>query len=278
MKKVETNYTLLDTGNQKRLEKFGDITVVRNAKQAVWKSALSKKYWSQADLIFENNKWNKDFPENTFVTFGDNKFEIKAYEKGQVGIFPEQLSNWLWLEKNIKSRNKFFNIINGFAYTGAATVFAGYENTSVCHLDSSKTSVNQAKKNWEISGKSNYRVRFIIDDVLDFLKKELKRGSKYNGFIFDPPAFGRGKKNKIWKFKRDLPSLFKYIDLLSDGNPEFILISAHEQGFSEFELKDMMKEIARVSERNIETGKMIIKAESGNDLPNGYYARWFKNV
>jgi 23S rRNA (cytosine1962-C5)-methyltransferase len=275
-RKINTNYKFLDSGNGKRLEIFNNIKVVRTAKQAVWKPALSKTIWQKADLIFENGKWSGNFPKDSFVRFSNNIFEIKTYSQGQIGLFPEQENNWYWLERKIQNYKNYLRIVNGFAYTGASTVFSSYTNTEVCHLDSSKASVKQAKRNIELSNKSSNKVRFIVDDVITFLQKELKRNSYYNGFIFDPPAFGRGEKNKIWKFERDLPKLFDLINALSNGNLVFLLISAHHKDYSEVILKRTLLEHIKLERKEIETGRMVLISEKGHSLPNGYYVRWFK--
>lgn len=190
---------------------------------------------------------------------------------GQIGIFPEQTPNWQWLSRI--TADKKCRIINGFAYTGGSTIFASNPNSEVTHLDASKTSVERAKLNLAISGKDKNKVRFIVDDVLTFLSKEVKRGNRYKGFIFDPPAFGRGGKNKTWKLARDMNDLMELIYQLSDGRPEFLLLSAHDPSLNEDILADLIKKLVP-ADALIEKGSLVMNCESGRDIKNGYFARF----
>jgi len=266
---VNTNYRLLDTGNERRLEQIGNVRVVRNAKQAIWQPKLSEEIWCDADAFFDGEKWQGSIPE-CLVNFDNNTFEVSMMDGGQVGIFPEQMPNWEWLSKI--THDKPYKIINGFAYTGASTIFASSKLTEVTHLDASKTAVTRAKLNLELSCKDDNNVRFIVDDVLTFLQKEVKRGNKYDGFIFDPPAFGRGGKGKTWKLSKDMPELMELIYQLSDGKPSFILLSAHDQSMDEDMLYDMIRKLCPKS-ADFEKGSLIMNCESGRDIKNGYFAR-----
>ncbi|PLX71123.1 MAG: hypothetical protein C0602_02450 [Denitrovibrio sp.] len=267
---MNSNYRLLDTGNEKRLEQIGSFRVVRNAKQAFWRPALSKQEWDSADAVFDGEKWEGSLPECR-VHFDKKTFDISLMDGGQLGIFPEQSPNWEWLEKVTASKDHL--IINGFAYTGASTIFASTTTNEVTHLDASKTSVKRAKINLGLSGKEENSVRFIVDDVITFLEKEVKRGRRYDGFIFDPPAFGRGAKNKIWKIDRDIPVLIELINQLSDGRPAFILLSAHEPSMDENYLADLIKKLCPANTQ-IEKGSLIMNCESGRNIENGYFARF----
>lgn len=271
---METNYTLLDTGNGRRLESFGDVIVNRMAKQADWSPAFSKDIWDRADLYFDGKTWFGDTDREFTTNFDDIVFHLKAMENGQVGIFPDQLQNWRWLRKIIEERREPMNIINGFAYTGGSTLFSSTTNTDVCHLEGAKASINRAKLNSESSGKSGLKIRWMAEDVITFLTKEVKRGKIYNGFIFDPPAFGRGGKGKVWKLKKDLPKLMELINQLSAGAPEFVLFTAHDPELPMYKLAQLVGELDGVNPREVEKANLVITAESGNHLKNGYFARW----
>jgi len=272
---MKTNYSLIDIGNKKRLERFGDIVVQRAAMQAEWKPNLERAEWKKADLFFDGEEWRGDDTETEFfVNFDDVVFCLKPMSMGQVGVFPEQARSWKWLEKIIEKSDKSFKVLNGFAYTGGSTMFSSYKNSEVCHVDASKASVNRAKVNAELSGKQDNNIRYIVDDVMTFMEKEVRRGNKYNGFIFDPPAFGRGGKGKTWKLNRDIGKLFSLIDQLSDGTPEFVLISAHDPSMCADDLKKMISGLSGVGALNIDSGDFIMNAESGRYMHNGYYARW----
>ena len=266
---MDTDYRLLDTGRERRLEQIGDIRIVRNAKQAFWSPALSKDFWDQADAFFDGESWYGSIPECE-VKFGSSTFSISLMDGGQIGIFPEQIPNWHWLEKI--TENMSWKIINGFGYTGASTVFASHKTNTVTHLDASRTSVNRAKENLRLSGKEDNSVRFIVDDVLSFLRKEVSRGNTYDGFIFDPPAFGRGGKGKTWKLTKDMPELLELMQTLSGGKPSFALLTAHDSSMDENILADTLKQMFP-PDAVIEKGPLIMKCESGRDIKNGYFAR-----
>jgi len=267
---MKTDYKLLDTGNEKRLEQFGEVTLVRTAKQAMWNPTLDRSEWQKADAVYTGDKWKGEIPE--LVThFDDVLFSIGLLEAGQVGVFPEQEESWEWLRSITK--DKSHKIINGFAYTGGSTFFSSNPINDVTHLDASKPSVVKAMHNMELSRMSNHKIRFIVDDVITFLQKEVKRGNKYDGFIFDPPAFGRGGKGKTWKLSKDLPTLIQLISELSDGKPSFVLLSAHDPSMDHRTLAEHMKGLCPKG-TVIEKGKFIMKPVNGKTMENGYFARF----
>jgi 23S rRNA (cytosine1962-C5)-methyltransferase len=266
---MNTDYILLDTGDGKRLEQFGGLRIIRSAKQADWRPTLGKKEWESADAVYENDSWSCEIDDFS-VHFDDVSFSLSLLDTGQVGIFPEQMDNWKWLAETTQGENQ--KILNGFAYTGGSTLFASNHINSVTHLDASKPAVKRAKLNRELSFRTNNNIRFIQDDVISFMEKELKRGNKYNGFIFDPPAFGKGGKGKKWKLTKDLPKLMELIYELADGAPDFLLISAHDPAMDHVHLAKMIKKMCSKSSK-IESGELTIPAQSGNDLRNGYFAR-----
>ena len=265
---MDTDYKLLDTGNGKRLEQFGSFRIIRAAKQALWKPALPKSEWQKADASFED-EWKGDIRDFS-TSFNDVCFNLGMLESGQVGVFPEQMENWIWLDKVIEGERH--SIINGFAYTGGSTMFASNHINKVTHLDASKPAIKRAKENAELSFKKSNDIRYVQDDVMTFLKKELKRGHHYDGFIFDPPAFGKGGKGKKWKLSKDLPELLELVYGLSSGNPAFIMLSAHDPSLDHVKLAKMIKKMCPKSVK-VESGDLIIKAKSGNNLKNGYFAR-----
>lgn len=272
---MQTNYKLVDTGDGCRLEKFGKITINRAAVQAFWKKQLPKEKWDNADLIFSGEEWTGSDAEFT-AYFDDVKFSLKPMSMGQVGVFPEQAENWAWLKETVSSIKENVKIINGFGYTGGSTLFSSFPHSEVCHVDASKTAVTRAKLNSELSGKDGNEIRYIVDDVITFLNKEVKRGKKYDGFIFDPPAFGRGGNGKVWKLKRDIGALFNLIDDLSGGVPKFILISAHDTEMDAETLADYIGGLVGVNYRDVEKGDLVMHTDTGQHMKNGYFARWRK--
>lgn len=266
---MKTDYRLLDTGNGRRLEQFGGIRLVRAAKQAVWRPAMPESEWAKADAVFDE-KWDRGLPDFQ-VSFGDIIFQLSTAENGQVGVFPEQLPNWQWLADI--NAGQSYKVLNGFAYTGGSTLFTCKGAEETVHLDASAKSVNTARKNLELSGLTDRNVRFITDDLISFMQKEVRRGTRYDGFIFDPPAFGRGGRNKTWKLEKDLPVLINLMAELSGGAPAFVLLSAHEPTMDSETLARMITPLCR-NKSAVEKGRLVMKTESGQNMHNGYFARF----
>ncbi|ADD67519.1 conserved hypothetical protein [Denitrovibrio acetiphilus DSM 12809] len=267
---MDSDYHLLDTGNGKRLEQFNKIRIVRAAKQADWAPSLPKEEWLAADAVFENDKWNTELKDFT-VHFSDITFCLSLMESGQLGVFPEQQKNWQWLAEITQGERH--HILNGFAYTGGSTLFSSNHINKVTHLDASKPAIKRAKQNLEFSFKSDNKVRFIQEDVITFMKKEVKRGKRYDGFIFDPPAFGKGGKGKTWKLSKDLPLLMELTYELAGGSPSFMLLSAHDPALDHKYLAKTIRKLCPVS-AEVESGDLVMKTQNGNFMNNGYFARF----
>ena len=263
----------------RQMEQIGNIIIRRPALQAEWERKLDADIWQQYHAEFDHvqNEW-VTFPEGNLPYFECNNltFELRLSPNRQIGIFPEQLINWHWLEKVISQANRPLNILNGFAYTGASTLFASTKETTLTHIDASSSCVNWAKQNCRLSHLENNSIRWIVDDIIAFLTREVKRGSVYDGIILDPPAFGRGKKGSIWKISRDLSKLMQLIDKLLSNNPEFVILSCHDKDFGTRELRAELTKLQSLKNGKIETLDLTIKSETGNDLPAGKCARWKK--
>ena len=197
------DYELLDSGEGEKLERYGELLVVRPDPQALWKKRLSEMEWKKVDAEFKrdakyaNWKTRKDFPERWAIEFGGLKFWIKLSAFKHTGIFPEQAGNWEWIGRKIKDcrlkiKDDKVSVLNLFGYTGGATLAAAQAGAEVVHLDGSKVAIGWAKDNAELSGLGDKPIRWILDDAVKFVKREIKRGRKYDGIIMDPPAFGHG--------------------------------------------------------------------------------------
>ena len=276
---VKCNYTLLDCGNFEKLEQVGEVIIRRPAPKAAWRQKFDLDKWQHYHAKFDplQNKWitypNEKLP---YFEFKDFTFELRLSPNGQIGIFPEQLTNWLWLTDIVNKTSRPLNILNGFAYTGASTLITSTAETNITHIDASSSSVNWAKHNCQLSGLKNNNIRWIIDDIISFLSREVRRGSVYDGIILDPPAFGHGKKGTTWKIGRDLPKLMKLVDKLLSNDPEFIILSCHDKDFGHRELRNELTKLHDLKNGKIETFDLTIKSESGNNLPAGKCVRWKK--
>ena len=202
------------------------------------------------------------------------KLELRPAANGQIGIFPEQLSNWRWMSDHLRQQARPVRVLNAFAYTGVATLMASAASTGVevCHVDGAKTSVSAARRNAELSGLQQRSIRWIVDDVMTFLRREIKRGNQYDGFILDPPAFGRGSR-ATWQLGRDLPELIDCVkELLSDA-PSFIILSCHAPELTSAELAGMMDGRLAAGKYKSEAIDLVIPSKSGHVLPSSICAR-----
>ena len=281
MKKNKTNYELIDCGNLEKLEKIGDYLIRRPSPQAIWKQKIDEHIWKNHHARYDeiNNKWIiNDIIGLPDFEFNDLKFKLKHSPNRQVGIFPEQIENWLWLNRFLNNSKRDLNILNGFAYTGIASVVAaGTANHihQITHLDAAAASVKWAKENHQKNFSSN-NIRWIVDDILMFCKRELKRGNKYDGIILDPPAFGRAKKN-TWKIKRDLPILLDYVNKLLSDDPQFIILSSHDKDFPSEIMAKLIFEHCNLPKGKIKKYPLNIPSDQGNSLPAGECVRWTKS-
>jgi 23S rRNA (cytosine1962-C5)-methyltransferase len=288
-KETEFDYELIDCGDSSRVERFGKIIVDRPCPQATWASKVTD---FEYDVFFERNeketKWDgaENFAEFWEIQVGKNvRAELRFSKNGQVGIFPEQLDNWNWIQEKVLlnsplrkgtgeiSENPAKKILNTFAYTGMATLFASTENTEVVHVDGAKSAINWAKRNAEISGKSENKIRWIHDDVLSFIAREVRRGNKYDGIILDPPAFGRGKKGD-WKISRDLPKLMEMVAQILTEKPLFVILTCHApEHFSSKDFAEILENLPQFSGQKAELLTLEIPAKNGNSLPSSFGAR-----
>lgn len=269
-------YSLIDSGFGEKLEQFGSYRLCRPCAQAVWKPILPDKEWKAADMRFTReggNRWSKkkEIESPWIVSLEGLKFELVTTDFGHLGIFPEHASQWSFMTKLIKQEKREVNVLNLFAYTGGATLAAAKAGAKVCHLDASKAAVAWARKNAELNQLSDRPIRWIIDDVLKFLKREITRGHTYDGIILDPPSFGRGKQGEVFKIERDLLDILEACKKLLSTKPLFLIFTSHTPGFSPIAMHHLLKQALG---REVEAGEMSIPCQTGYDLPSGCYARW----
>lgn len=273
-------YELIDTGDGMKLERYGSVVLSRPEPQAIWSRSLKKDDWDKADAVFthgeKNGRWWKkeDIKEEFSVDFEGLKFNLKLLPSKHLGLFPEQSQNWRWLIDKIKSSGKEVKVLNLFAHTGGATLACSFVGAEVVHLDASEFPINYAKKNLEDSGLGKNKVRFIVDDVRKFLEREIKRGNKYDIVIMDPPVYGKGTNDKVWKIEEDLvPLLLKTKEVLSTEPIAFVL-NGYASIYSSLTYKNILEQIFR---GNVVHGELAIKeSSSGKILSAGIFARWEK--
>lgn len=282
------DYELLDSGNGLKLERYGKIVFSRPDPEALWNYKLPTRDWDNADAIFirrgTRSEWNlqSSVPPKWDIDFGGYKFIIKPTSFKHVGLFPEQLANWDWMknviEKNKKNYNEPIQVLNLFGYTGGATLACADAGAEVTHVDGSKTAVAWARENAELSNLADKPIRWIIDDCIMYLKREAKRGRKYDAILMDPPAFGHGPKDELWKIEENFLELIDLCKQVLSDNPLFVLINGYTAGYSPIAYENVLKDMMNDSKGSIEIGELTI-SESNSDrlLPCGIFARWERN-
>jgi len=277
------DYSLLDSGNLKKLERVGGYKIIRPEPQAIWKPRRSNLWeGASAEFAFASEKgiWkNKKLPPKWEICFEDIKFFCKTNSFKHIGFFPEQAPNWKWISK-MAAALPSAKVLNLFGYSGIASIAAAKAGAFVAHIDSSSQANDWCKENIFLSGlKNENRIRVLLDDALKFSKRELKRGNFYDGIILDPPAFGRGKRGEVWRIERDLPVLLEILfKLLRKRKNSFFLLNSYAAGYSPESLKQLVESFIGGEEDKIffEFGEMQIKEfDSERVLPSGVYSRFF---
>lgn len=235
------DYELLDMANGEKLEKWGDYILIRPDPQIVWNKKTNPKLWDKADARYIRSssggghweKYNK-IDDSWKIKYKNLTFNLKPMGFKHTGLFPEQAVNWDYIIDKIKSRtNKSqVKVLNLFAYTGGATVAALSAGASVCHVDSSQGMVNWAKENVASSGLKDKPVRFLVDDVIKFVNREIRRNNKYDMIIMDPPSYGRGKNGEVWNIEKDIYNLLTLCSKILSDNPLAVVINTYTGGLS----------------------------------------------
>ncbi len=242
------DYQLIDAGNKDKLERWKDITLVRPDPQAIWSKSTDKR-WQQYDAIYYRSEkggghWEskKKLPEYWTINYKDLTFKVSPTNFKHTGLFPEQAANWDWLTEKIKSSKNEVKVLNLFAYTGAATMACAKAGASeVVHLDAAKGMVNWAKENMILNNLQDHTIRFIVDDAMKFVAREIKREHKYQIIIMDPPSYGRGPNNELWKIEDKLEQLISQTTKLLSEDCLVFLVNSYTTGFSAIALDNIMK-------------------------------------
>jgi 23S rRNA (cytosine1962-C5)-methyltransferase len=282
------DYELIDVGNFEKLERFGQYITIRPEPQALWDKALSNAEWEKrAHIKFisrssSSGEWKKlkQMPDQWKINYGlgeENEESQITFRLGltsfkHVGIFPEQAPNWDYIFQSVKAMaTPQPKVLNLFAYTGGASLAAKAAGADVTHVDSIKQVVSWSKENMDLSGLTN--IRWVVEDALKFVKREEKRGNKYNGIILDPPAFGHGPNGEKWKLEDNINEMIKGVLNLLDDKEHFLILNAYSLGFSALIIDNLLKNKAG---DNLNTGELYLKATAGNTLPLGVFGR-FRN-
>lgn len=276
-------YSLIDSGNGRKLERFGPYLLDRPSAQAVWAPVEDPSLWKGADAYFTRepeNVWKRksSVPEVWYIETAGIRFKISPTDFGHLGIFPEQRPFWEWIRKTVadakKSDRPQVQVLNLFAYSGGSTLAAAQGGAQVCHLDASKGMVAWARENAVANGLQEAPIRWIIDDAMKFLAREQRRGVRYDGIILDPPSFGRGSKGEIFKLEDQLLELLSACKSVLSEKPLFVLFSCHTPGFSPIVMDHLLRGMMEEYGGSIDVGEMTLTGNGALPLPSGVYARW----
>ena len=276
------DYELIDSGNGRRLERFGKYVLDRPDPEVLW-SKSNPGEWNKADAKFEKNWINRNnVPEKWQIDVNGLKFWLKLTPFKHTGIFPEQDWAWEYINKQITqyannpiNKNKLLNVLNLFAYTATATMFAAKAGAKVTHVDASRPAITWANENRDLNGLAKAPIRWIIDDAPTFVNREIKREVKYDAIIMDPPVYGHGPNGKPWDFARDFPKLLNSIRRALSEKPLFVLINAYAISTSPITLANTLSDQFKNLGGKIDSGELTIKEKSsGRLLSTGIWARW----
>ncbi len=276
---MDDGYQLLDFGAGRKLERFGAITLDRPSPAAEGIAKAEPAIWEQAQGRYERTtgergKWQWQVeapPANWMLKDNPITFELRPTEFGHVGVFPEQSFNWRWIAEQARNAGRPLKVLNLFAYTGGSTLAAAAAGAEVTHVDAARSTVTWARRNAELSGLSAAPVRWIDEDAGIFVRRELKRGRRYDAVILDPPSYGHGAKGQAWQIAGDLPDLLAHCTELTAGQPAFMLLTCHSPGFGPNELAELASQQGWGG--RLESSELYLVDPRGRQLPSGAMVR-----
>ena len=282
------DYEVLDTSAGEKLERWGDYILVRPDPQVIWNTPHKVREWKQKNGHYHRSnkgggQWEFfDLPEQWEISYGNLKFHLKPFHFKHTGLFPEQAVNWEWsgnLIREAKKKNpgKEIKVLNLFAYTGGATVACADAGAAVTHVDASKGMVTWAKENAAASGLANAPIRYLVDDCVKFVEREIRRGNHYDAIIMDPPSYGRGPKGEIWKIEEKIFPLVQLCTKVLADKPLFFLINSYTTGFQPAVLSYMLNlELKSRFGGTVEADEigLPVRGKQGLVLPCGASGRW----
>lgn len=276
------DYKLLDASDGERLEKWGDYVLIRPDPQAIWKSPKTNPLWKKPNAHYHRSKsgggsWEIfDLPASWQIRYKNLTFNVKPMNFKHTGIFPEQAVNWDFMNTIIKNSGREISVLNLFGYTGAATMACAEAGARVCHVDASKGIVQMAKENAQSCGLRERPVRYIVDDCLKFVEREIRRGNKYDGIVMDPPSYGRGPGGEVWQLEDMLFDFVKKCTSLLSDKPLFFILNSYSTGLSASVMEYLLRTcIDKKFGGQFECAEIGLQTESGFAFPSGSVARWY---
>lgn len=282
------DYEVIDCSAGEKLERWGDYLLVRPDPQVIWDTKKEHRGWKKMNGHYHRSakgggeweffdlpqQWSIDYelPSGKKLTFNLKPFSFK-----HTGLFPEQAANWSWFSEKIRNAGRPIKVLNLFAYTGGATLASAAAGASVTHVDASKGMVAWAKENVNSSGLQDKQIRYIVDDVVKFVQREIRRGNTYDAIIMDPPSYGRGTSGEVWQFESNISDLVELCTKVLSKDPLFFLINSYTTGISGEVLSNILKLNMKKYKGKISAGEIGLPMSNSNlILPCGIYGRWEK--
>lgn len=279
------DYKLIDATDGFRLESWGDVILVRPDPQVVWKLPQKSPLWHKAHAVYHRSsagggqwEYKKSFPQQWTINYEDLKFKVSPTGFKHTGLFPEQATNWDEYKRLITAADRPVSVLNLFSYTGGATLACAKAGAKVCHVDASKGMVQWARENAALSGMTDYPIRWIVDDCIKFVQREIRRGNKYDGIIMDPPSYGRGPNGEVWKLEDNIYELMELCSQLLSDDPLFVAVNSYTTGVSPSSMEYMLNALVKPKHGGTVTADEIgltVQA-TGSALACGSTAFWKK--
>ena len=278
------DYQVIDTSRGEKLESWGDYTLVRPDPQVIWNTKRTERGWKSPNAHYHRSEkgggeWEFfDLPKQWQIHYKDLTFNLKPFNFKHTGLFPEQATNWDWFGNLIKNANRPIKVLNLFAYTGGATLAAAAAGANVTHVDASKGMVQWAKENAASSGLEDKPIRWLVDDCVKFVEREIRRGNTYDAIIMDPPSYGRGPKGEIWKIEESIHAFIQLCTKILSDDPLFFLVNSYTTGLAPAVLTYMLATELNSYNGTVDSQEIgLLVKSNGLVLPCGASGRWCSN-
>ena len=277
------DYALLDSGGGRKLERYGPYTVVRPEPQAMWTPRLPGSAWEKADAVFnpsdeeDAGNWRfKGKPQDSWpMAWGEAKFHARFTAFRHLAFFPEQAANWAWLDERLRATPGQPKVLNLFGYTGVASLVCAAAGAHVTHVDASKKAIGWARENAALSGLEDRPIRWICEDARRYVQREVRRGSRYDGIILDPPKYGRGPDGEVWRLFENLPELAALCTELLSENASFLLLNAYAERISGAALSSLLASNLQDRGGSIDWGELtLVEDKQDRQIGMSFYGRW----
>ena len=265
-------YELLDSGNRRKLERFGNLVVIRSEQKAWWKPELPEKEWNQAVAVHEDlSAWTfrKSVPREWHLKLDQLTLEARFTETSKhVGVFPEQSPHWTWIQEHARgmAAGQPPRLLNLFGYTGVASLVAAAAGFAVTHVDAAKPAVNWARKNQQLSRLESKPIRWILDDAVKYVNREIRRGSRYEAILLDPPSFGRGPNREMWKVEKQLTDLLDICRQVLSDRPLFIILTMYNIEASSLMLGNLLGDTMKAFHGRVSVGELTLRQKNSTHL------------